>query len=467
MRGSRHACLRSEAGLTLIEVMIATLILVVGILALLYDFDSSRKLTLVAERRTTAAHRAQQELERLQSLSYSQLAMTSAPTKSTNPVSPDYYVNYNSPVTCTSAGAGCFAYSSTEPTKEEPLVVSSEGAISPSATAWSAGDLSGYLYEFVTWHEDKTCGAVCEKEGGKNYKRLTVVLVVTTPKLGHEMAPIKVSMMIADPKAGGATGKNPLESPTTTCGGKSCTYGLSKGTSQTYFLHDTPVEKADGEKAVAPTASHTTHATVAATDTSCTATTTSTSCPVPDLMTTDTEMPSATTLYDYSTDLNSNGFTSTTEKFAGRALLADVACSAGRTWAESSTENSKGEFWVTKPLTKSEKLLGVGALSLYTQTLSGAAGEVTACVRIYDVPESLENLVKTPPTLVGYASYTLSAWPTSLTELSFMFEYLPTGTSYAISEKHRIGLRISTSTGNIGVSYDSTLATSLLQLNTE
>ncbi len=69
---------RGEQGFTLIEVLMAALLLVVGILTTLQALDSSRRLTLVAERQTSVAHRAQVELERVKSLPYSQIGLTGA-----------------------------------------------------------------------------------------------------------------------------------------------------------------------------------------------------------------------------------------------------------------------------------------------------------------------------------------------------------------------------------------------------
>ncbi len=88
----RSPPLPAEDGFSLIEVLIAALVLTVGILGLVGAFDSARKLTLLSERRTAMAHIAQLELERLQSYPYSQLAMSSAPAHSSEKSNPDYYV---------------------------------------------------------------------------------------------------------------------------------------------------------------------------------------------------------------------------------------------------------------------------------------------------------------------------------------------------------------------------------------
>ncbi len=107
--------IRRQEGFTVIEVVIAAMILLVGVLGLFGSLSVSQKLSLVGERQTSLAHRAQQELERLQSMPFQQLAMTvSAPTPSgcpnpltaAYPTSPDCY-----------AANGSFSYDRATPAR--------------------------------------------------------------------------------------------------------------------------------------------------------------------------------------------------------------------------------------------------------------------------------------------------------------------------------------------------------------
>lgn len=54
--------IRRQEGFTVIEVVIAAMILLVGVLGLFGSLSVSQKLSLVGERQTSLAHRAQQEL---------------------------------------------------------------------------------------------------------------------------------------------------------------------------------------------------------------------------------------------------------------------------------------------------------------------------------------------------------------------------------------------------------------------
>jgi type II secretory pathway pseudopilin PulG len=455
MRPPRQLNPRAQDGLTLIEVIIAAFVLAVGILGFMYNFDGARKLTLASERQTSAAHRAQQEVERLQSVPYSELAMSSAPTHVGETCS-----STSNPDACVSSGSEpTYQYDPSQGAKKPKLVIATGGAVSPTPIAWTGEHTTGFIYEFVSWESDTTCGTKCEAAGGQNYKRITVVVTVTVPSGTHAVSPIRVSTLIADPNAGGANA-NPLVSPTTRCGPskESCTNGVAVGKPEQYFLYDYP------ESGTAPTASHALHATVAPSGSGCTSSTTTAACPTPDLM--DTTSPGESALYDYSNDQDSLGATNGESGHGGRVLMStNTACSA--TASSSIPENTKGELWVTKPLSVAKKLTGVGALSIYTQTLNGQATPVTLCLGIYNVPNSLSNLVESPPTLIGYGEYTPDAWPQSLGNLSFLFEKLNGAGSLSITSGHRIGMRLWTAAGNIGIAYDTVAQRSILQLNTE
>src|SRR2546426_6869104 len=84
---------RDEGGFTLLEVMVAALILAIGILAVVGVFDSSRRLTTISEENEVVAHRAELELERIQAMPFSGVALTSTPAHSTDASDPDFYVS--------------------------------------------------------------------------------------------------------------------------------------------------------------------------------------------------------------------------------------------------------------------------------------------------------------------------------------------------------------------------------------
>lgn len=493
-------CARAQDGLTLVEVLVAILVLTVGILSLIQTFDSSRKLTLVAERRASIAHLAQREIERLESVPYNELAMATAPTHSGESSNPDYYVDYSSPVKCKEEhSGGCYAWNAEKPTEEEPLVISESGKKCPTTGAteaekcgvisasptgiscseinpfgaceWSDGRLTGSIYDFVTSHEDTKA---CEK-CTTTYKRVTVVVTVNVSS-GAKPTPVRFSTLIANPAS---SKENPLASPGTKCGDESCTQGIEKGKAETYFLRDVEAEAAEkltlakAEEEVvkeSEATGHATHATIEAPG-------------HPDLM--DTTPPTRKALYDYSNDQDLIGgvaaSTMSLESGACEGQTIEGTCYGGRriaaggecqTEVKGSTAKADGEMWVTEPLGAQTKLTGAGGLTLYTQTVGGVAAGVTLCVAVYDVGEKLEDLWSSTnqPTELGYASYYSGSWPTSVSSIGFVFSLTFSKGDQTIAEKHRIGFRIwpsPTSTGAISALYDTELQKAFVQLNTE
>jgi Tfp pilus assembly protein PilV len=200
-RAPLASLLRDESGLSLIEILIAMIVLVIGVLGMVSGFDTTRKLDLLSERRTSMAHRAQLEIERLQALSisqptYKELAMleSSLPTHSTVSTNPDYYVP-----------EGTTEYEYKTGTKAK-LVTSSSGKIYGSPTGrtcsstnygaceWTDGNVSGSVYDFVTADVEKSC----EAKPAECPKRITVV-VTANAKTGYSPTSVRVSTLIAEP----------------------------------------------------------------------------------------------------------------------------------------------------------------------------------------------------------------------------------------------------------------------------
>ena len=155
----------SEEGFGLIEVIVAMVLLVIGVLSAFIAYEASQRADLRGERNAAVAHHAQSEIERIQSMSYASVGMKTIPTNSGSGKAKDplnYVVN---------APAG-YEYDWSAPATSEPFV--NGGELEPSS-AWTDGNRSGTLYRFVTWVAD-ACAA-CAKS--QDYKRVTVVL--TTP----------------------------------------------------------------------------------------------------------------------------------------------------------------------------------------------------------------------------------------------------------------------------------------------
>jgi Tfp pilus assembly protein PilV len=186
----------AERGVTLVEVMAATLLLAVGVVGTVGAFDGARRLSLGAELRTSMAHRAQLELERLQTEPYTELAMTTTPTHSATVGNPDYYVS--------SSGAEYqFGNSSSENAKLAIASGSQKGivAVSPAsrecsknvgACEWSDGQVSGNVYDFVSYVSNTFCSATEENCP----RRLTVAVTGKVSGALHQPAVVRISTIV-------------------------------------------------------------------------------------------------------------------------------------------------------------------------------------------------------------------------------------------------------------------------------
>ena len=182
--------LREERGITVVEVMVAAVLMVVGVIAMITTFDGSRDLVTTSEKSGIAAHRGQLEVEKALSLDYRNIALTSTPAPSGSSSSPDYYVNSD----------GTYQWDqSSSPKPADPMVVdSSDGALVHVST-WNDGEsrLSGSIYRYVTWIDDP------HVPGTQNAKRITVAVTVNNARAGGALdKPVIVSSIAFDPKAG-------------------------------------------------------------------------------------------------------------------------------------------------------------------------------------------------------------------------------------------------------------------------
>lgn len=459
-----------QRGFTTIELLLAVMLTSVGIISLIGTLDVSRRVTSMSEMKESASHIAEQEVEQLRTLKYDNVGLDAAPASSTNPKNPGFYLGTSGTYTTyrfdQNTGGASAEYLDVDATK---------GKVGAAATAWSDGRLSGSIYRYVTWVDDATVppykSSCPQNTGGVatpadtdcfDYKRITVAVTVNN-KFGPQK-PILVSALIANPNQainGVVDGNqvNVLASPSTKCLDSSgqlvlCEHVID-GPVDSFYLYDTPATQSARQDI---TGSHTTHPTVAATGT-CSGGTTS-GCPVPDLMGTTSPPTSSTTppLYSYSTEITGGTWP------GGAVVRRDVACNGTVT----TTDNTKGHMWVTAPLAAPMKLTGDASLSLSTATFNGATAAVTLCVRFYNVPASITNLVANPPTAIGTDDHTESSWPRTKADIGFTMDFLGSNPDYTIPTGNRLGVRIwvaASSGADVAAIYDHPLSAAFLQVN--
>ncbi len=448
--------LSAEAGFTLVELMVALLILTGGILAVAASFDFSRASTDQSELKTAAIDRAQREIEAVRSLPYEQVAH---PTGGVLAPSGDA-------IDPTSRIAGAnFKWNRANPSASEPLVVSASGEV-PMRQVISKGDEDrfGYtIWRFVTDTPEPACASAVDcEDDGDSYRRVTVV--VRADGLGNKLDPVWTSTTVIDPaRAANNDGK-----PQTLCQNEAgsslelCSKE-AEGEDLRFYLTNTPANLGNVRQAIpADPAQRKLHKTVRI-PASCTASN-SNGCPVPDLMV-ETGLPlleaddPVPPLVSFATDV-------TPTVAAGRPLVRDsVLCNQTPT----TTDDLKGAYWVSPALAHSVKVNGRGTLRLYSQSWSGADHDVDVCVAIYSVPSTINNpvVVANQPTQIGRFTRRYR-WPGSAQPLS-LDVYLGLSQSYEVAAGRRIGLRLwlaSSSGDDVVLLYDHNNHQSALTLVT-
>jgi type II secretory pathway pseudopilin PulG len=446
---------RADSGFTSIELILAMMVAIVGVISLIGTLDVSRRVTTYSEMKEGASHVAEQAMEELRALDYGELALNGnvMPSSSADPNNPAHYLQSGGTTYLWDQEADAPAGHTAE-----PLVIdATDGEVPAIAETWSDGRIEGKIYRYVT------CASAAAEDCDQGpdtsaYKRVIVAVTVET-RLGPQK-PILVSTLVSDPDLANGEGSNPGESPNTTCGGSGQCSQAATGTVSTWYLYDTPATNATRQEIAG---SHATHATVAATGT-CTVSNTS-GCPVPDLMGINPPpAPDVTPpLYNYSNEITGG----TTP--GGAVVRRDTTCAGTPT----TTDNTKGHMWVTPPLATAMSLSDA-AMSISTQTFNGATADAMVCVAFYDVPESITNLVDSPPTLLvvkGFDNdsfeYESISWPRTATALAFTKDLFDAGTA-TIAAGHRLGVRIwtdSSSGADLVVLYDHPQHVSYLQVS--
>ena len=186
----------NEQGFSLVELMMALVLLLVGILAMVAGLLPGQRLTTTSETVAVEANVAEQELQRIVSLGYSNIGLSAAPSPSADPNHPNYYVQATAPPT--------FQWDRTNPANAGTLCTPSTsctGSLSPGPVAWTAGGMSGNLYRYVTWVDDPCdpTASPARCPTAVDYKMVVVAAVHNGS--GYPKKPYLVSTIVADPTA--------------------------------------------------------------------------------------------------------------------------------------------------------------------------------------------------------------------------------------------------------------------------
>ena len=418
--------LRREEGNTLVETLVAIVVLVLGVIGTFTTFDGIQQLGMRGEKKQSATRFVQSEIEQLRNLGWTNLKMSSTPAAFSDSRGVASGSTYAPP----SGTAQTLRVSST------PGSCTSTTCVNPGPETWTYGSASGSVYRYVTSSQDTLCGASCTT--GTDHVRVTVAVTVNGPN-APKVALVS-STIVVDPSAA-PTNATQNVNPVVSTGGTS----IGENTGTTYYFTDTPT----GTSYAAPAAAHATHDTVGASG-------------VPDALQTTSPLnpgSGSPTAVSYSTDVppRSDG---------GLGLTASATCSG--------TTATTSHRWATPVLNASSSVTATGnaALTMPTSLLdadavSGAPGKL--CISVYSVALNGSDQVSSS-TLLGSKSYQLNDWPETTELISFPFRYLATGTTTSLAAGRRLMVELtadSASSTGLALIYDHPNFPASIQLETQ
>jgi hypothetical protein len=463
---------KREDGLTVVEVMVAAMILVIGALAVLQIVDAAARNNYRGEEAQVVNNRLQVEMEKIKQLPYEQVALTGLPEDTSDLADPRWRTQGTNFAVTKQGGS------------PQPLVYNgsalygggtvSGGAIDSTPTTFTTGDVHGTIYRSVVWDNDPTCPeAQCP--GEQDLKRVIVAVRADTTASGGVRPYQEVQSQIVDPEA-----RAPTSPP---CPGQTCSETAKPWT---FFLTDTSCNSATRQPIVDNHLTHNTNG-VCATGLKDADDCDVTGCPpgAPDLMFTeapplDPESP----IYDYATDVEppidpdqdkgiqmlkptSDGcISSLFQPLAGTGtLLNDPDAIRMQTVHK----------WVSPPMGDgfNVTLDGEGTLDLWTQSVNGVSYSGQICIWLFERQLDGNGVpVQTPASNLDlggapYFTWSQSPWPTTWTELQIPLNF----DEMTLGPDSRLGLAIQverqgTSGGGLQFMYDEPSFDSRVEVKT-
>jgi prepilin-type N-terminal cleavage/methylation domain-containing protein len=391
--------IKREDGFTLIEVMVAALVLVAGAFASFALLRVAVVNTQRAKASQVALDRAQQEMEALRSLSNQELALTAAPPHSAVALNPDFRVNGSE-----------FALVRSPVGNYKKLVLNggelygggfiSAGKVSPGPTPFTSGDVSGKVYRYVVWRNDTSCPeSTCP--GTQDYKQIVVAVKLDTPpNQTAEKGYVEVQSNFIDPK------DSALNDPIPGAQGVN--------TAQQFYLSDTPCSPSGSTERQEITADHALHNTLG---TCASGLHTGSTLGAPDTLLIGAppdpapEDPNNPLRYDYSVDYAGSP---TPETAKGIQLRRDDTGGCHYVPAGTSAPHWQVHRWVTDPMKAEFKLTEKVTLDIATRTLSDASYKGTLCIYLFvrhetgSPPTATDTMLVDKKSSLPYWSYTPS-----------------------------------------------------------
>jgi type II secretory pathway pseudopilin PulG len=462
-----HDAGRSEGGFTIVEVLVAALVLTLGAMATFGLLGTATKGTQQAKAAQVALNLAQQELEIMRGLSYEEVALTATPEQLTNRLNPSFRVN---------GALATFAVIREPPSDYRKLVVNGGtifgaekdekikgGIVDPGPTPFTSGDVTGEVYRYVVWSDDVRCGVACP--GTQDIKRVIVAVKLDTPgNQGGERGYAEVQSDIVDPTD--SAENDPIPN--------------SDGeivTAQQFYLSDTPCSPTGTTDRQAILGDHLLHNTLG---TCADGPKTGPGEPgapdalllggPPDPAPADPAIPP---LYDYSDDTHLDPMQPMPETDKGLQIRRDDTPDCH--YEPTGTVNPESQIhrWVTDPFAADFVLTDSVTLEFYTRTLSDEPHDGQLCVFLF-----LAHAAPVPDTLLAnsnggttYWTYAPTSWQVDDWEPAVRLEMDLAEAPYTIPAGERLGVALSIERANtpaeaIPIMYDHPKYQTRLEVDT-
>jgi hypothetical protein len=450
--------------MTIVEVVVAGLILVVGALGVLGIVDAATRNTFRAEQSQVVANVLQGEMEKLRQLPYAELALETLPVHVNDPNHPDSRVSNTT-----------FFYTGRNGTGLKPLVYNggsnggeeiAGGKVVP-LSPFQVGNVKGTIHRYVVW--DTCPSALCAD--GRHLKRVVIsVRFAATASGGENRRYQEVQGQFVDPEA------EPSVFPGQKPGG-------SDSVPWTLWLTDTPCDQA--ARQLPSGTGHPVHNTRG----DCADGVQQGNLPgAPDLLWPESADEEEGVKYDYSTDIEpqptgDEGLQIMPGGACDSTAMADLARGvATEPDAVDTVAFQRVHRWLSPPVpgepgSGDVLLTGDGTLNLWTRTISGAVYPGRVCAWLFVRSYSGDTITDTTainlgPPLSLHFEHFATAWPSGGWEevvLPLSFGYAEEGGALPVPPGSRLGLAVAvggdTKTG-LQFIYDQPSFDSRLELAT-
>jgi hypothetical protein len=380
---------RAEEGLTVVEVVVAGMILVLGSLGVLGMVDTATRNTFRAEQSQTVSNVLQREMEEIRELPYEEVGLSALPSHESGENNPNSRVS------------GTSFYTKRNGTGLRSMV--SEGSVAAGPEPFQVEDVKGEIYRYVVWDACPAPSWTCV-DGDLLKRAIVAVKLDATAAGGSDRRYQEIQSQFVDPEA------EPTENPGPTPGGAAVT-------SWPLWLTDTSCDAEAPQDALerAEVGDHAAHNTrgLCADGLS-----TGNEPGAPDLLWPEApELSDESPVYDYATDVEPEV---DPDKDKGLQVMKGSDCGAMPATEIATTSDADGAMfkklhkWVT-PQVPSEvtdlALTGEGTLSLWTESIEHGVYAATICVWVFIREEGADTALTRPFESLPYTTHTETTWP--------------------------------------------------------